>query len=111
MTLGRRDKGMVQLDPFLRACQQWREIFEEKGVQIIQGNLNLLHVIQDNADRLVAILNQDFSLMYEVHTRGKDLQELQSIKGQRYQMLMEVYIAEELDKIDEWIEKLQMEIK
>jgi len=62
--------------------------------------------MQDNADRLVAILNQDFSLMDEVHTWGKDLQALQLIKGKRYRMLMEVYIAEELDKIDDWIEKI-----
>ena len=54
----------------------------------------------------MVILNQDFGLMDEVHTWGKDLQELQLIKGQRYQMLMEVYIVEELDEIDDWIEKI-----
>ncbi len=35
---------------------------------MIQGNLKLLHYMQDNVDRLVAILNQDFGLMDEVHT-------------------------------------------
>ena len=44
--------------------------------------------------------------MDEVHTWGKDLQALQSIKGQRYQMLMDVYTTKELDKIDDWIEKI-----
>ena len=56
--------------------------------------------MQDNADKLVTILNQDFGLMDEVHTQGKDLQVLQEIKGQRYQMLMEVYMNEDLDKIE-----------
>lgn len=37
--------------------------------------------MHNNVDKLVAILNQDFGLMDEVHTR---LQALQSIKGQRY---------------------------
>lgn len=44
--------------------------------------------------------------MYEVHTWVKDLQELQSIKGQRYHILMEVYTAKELDKLGDWIEKI-----
>ena len=30
-----REGGGVHLDPFLKACQQWQEIFEEKGVLII----------------------------------------------------------------------------
>ena len=105
-TIERRDRGLVQLDPFLSACQQWQENFEEKGVLIIQGKLKLLHVMQENVDKLVAILNQDFGLIDEVHTWGKDLQALQEIKGQRYQMLMDVYIVEELDKIDNWVEKI-----
>jgi hypothetical protein len=41
-----------------------------------------------------------------VHTWGKDLQELQSIKGQRYRMLMDAYMGDELDKIDDWIENI-----
>ena len=62
--------------------------------------------MQENVDKLVAILNQDFGLMDEVHTQGKDIQALQEIKGQRYRMLMDVYIAKELDKIDDWFEKI-----
>ena len=73
---------------------------------IIQGNIKLLHVMHENVDKLVEILNQDFGLMDEVHTWGKDLQALQAIKGQKYWMLMDVYIVEELDKIDYWIEKI-----
>ena len=41
-TLERRDKGAAQLDPFLKACQQWRESFEDKGVKnITQINLHV----------------------------------------------------------------------
>lgn len=106
VALEKREKENVQLDPFLKACQQWRESFEEKGVQIIQGNIKLVHHMQNNADKLVAILNKYFGLIDEVHTWGKDLQALQSIKGQRYRMLMDVYTANELDKIDDQIEKI-----
>ena len=66
----------MQLDPFLRACRKWWESFEEKVVLIIQGNIELLHIIKDNLDKLVEILNQDFGLMDEVHTWGEDFQEL-----------------------------------
>ena len=45
--------------------------------------------------------------MDKVHTWSKDLQALQSIKGQSYQMLMDAYTVEELDKIDDWIEKIE----
>lgn len=62
--------------------------------------------MQDNVDKLVAILNQYFGLMDEVHTQGKDLQALQAIKGQKYRMLMDVYTVEELYKIDYWIENM-----
>ena len=55
---------------------------------------------------MVVILKQDFSLMDEVHAWGKDLQVLQEIKGQRYKMLVDVYTVEELDLIDDWIEKI-----
>jgi len=34
------------------------------------------------------------------------VQDLHSIKGQRYQMLMDVYTTDELDKIDNSIEKI-----
>lgn len=44
--------------------------------------------------------------MDEVHTWRKHLPALQSIKGKRYWMLMEVYKLEELDKIDDWIENI-----
>ncbi len=43
--------------------------------------------------------------MDEVHAWCKDLQTLQGIKGQRYQVLIDVYTREELDLIDDWIEK------
>ena len=62
--------------------------------------------LKKNEDKLVAILNKDLGLMDEVHTWGQDLQALQSIKGQRYQMLMDIYTVEDLDKIDDWIEKI-----
>ena len=81
VTLDKRDKENVQLDPFLKACQQWKERFEEKGVCIIQGNLKLLHHMLNNSDKLFFILNQDFGLMDEIHTWGNNLQALQSING------------------------------
>ena len=37
---------------------------------------------------------------------SKDFQTLQAIKGQRYHTLIDVYIREELDMIDDWIEKI-----
>ena len=98
-------KEGIHLDPFLKACQQWQESFEEKRVLIIQGNLKLLHAMQENVDKMVAILKQDFSIMDEVHAWGKDLQVLQAIKGQMYRMLVDVYTIEELDLIDDQIEK------
>ena len=68
--------------------------------------MKVLHISQDNVDRLLAILNQDFGLMDKLHTWGKDFQALQAIKGQRYQMPMDVYMVEELKKIDDQIEKI-----
>ena len=44
--------------------------------------------------------------MDEVRTWSKDLQTLQAIKGQRYHILIDVYTREELDMIDDWIEKI-----
>lgn len=44
--------------------------------------------------------------MDEVHTWGKDFQTLQSIKGQRHRMLMDVYMGEELNKIYDWVKKI-----
>ena len=51
-----REGGAVHLDPFLRACQQWQESFEEKGVMIIMENLKMLHATQENVNKMVAIL-------------------------------------------------------
>lgn len=104
--LKRRDGGGVQMDPFFNACWKWQEIFEEKGILIIQGNLNLLHAMQENVDKMVAILKQDFSIMDEVCAWSKDLQILQAIKGKRYKILVDVYVVKELDLIDHWIEKI-----
>lgn len=104
VALGRKGVG-TQLDSFLEACQQWQDSFKERGVQIIQGNLNLLHNIQSNYNKLVSIVNQDFGLMNEVHTQTEDLQALRLVNGQRYRMLMEVYAAKKLDNHDDWIEK------
>ena len=44
--------------------------------------------------------------MDEVHAWSKDLQTLQAIKGQRYCILIDVYTREELEMIDDWIEKI-----
>ena len=43
--------------------------------------------------------------MDEVWAWTKDLQTLQAIKVQRYHTLIDVYTGEELDMIDDWIEK------
>ena len=44
--------------------------------------------------------------MDEVRAWGKDLQVLQTIKGERYRVLIDLYIGEELDLINDWIEKI-----
>ena len=44
--------------------------------------------------------------MDEVHAWSKDLQTLQAIKGQRYWVLIDVYTGEDLDMIDDQIEKI-----
>ena len=43
--------------------------------------------------------------------RKKNLHALISIKAQRYHTLMEVYIAKELDKLNDWIEKISADNK
>lgn len=68
--------------------------------------MNLLQNIQTNGDKLVTIINQDFGLMDEVCSWENDLQALKSIKGKRYQMLMQIYSEDELDKLYDWIEKI-----
>lgn len=49
--------------------------------------------------------------MDEVHAWGKDLQALQTIKGQRYRTLTEVYKIDETNKLEDWIEKIAIENK
>ena len=44
--------------------------------------------------------------MDEVRLWSKDLQTLQAIKSQRYRILIDVYTREELDMIDDCIEKI-----
>ena len=90
----------------MRACQEWRDSLEDKGVTIITGSLKLLHAMQEDVNKVVAILRQDFSIMDEVHAWRKYLQTLRAIKGQRYRILIDVYTKEELYMIDDWIEKI-----
>ncbi len=45
-----REGGAVHMDPFLRACQKWRESFEEKGVMIIIANLKMFYITQENVN-------------------------------------------------------------
>ena len=66
-----------------------------------------MHVIEENVNKIIAILKQDFDLMDEVWAWSKDLQTLQAIKGKRYWVLIDVYTWEELDMIDDWIEKIE----
>lgn len=101
-----REGGAVHLDPFFRACQQWRESFEEKGVMIIIENVKMLHATQENVNKMVAILKQDFSIIDELRAWSQDLQTLKAIKGQRSRTLVDVYTMAELDMIDDWIEKI-----
>ena len=55
---------------------------------------------------MVGILKQDFRILDEVRAWSKDLQILQAIKGKRYRILIYVYTGEDLDIIDDWIEKI-----
>ena len=73
--------------------------------------MNKIVVILKQEFNIMEILRQDFSIMDEVQTWSKDLQTLQAIKGQRYRILIDVYIGEELDMIDAWIEKIVDENK
>ena len=68
IALERRDKESVQLDSVFCACQKCCGNFEDKGVQIIHANLNLLHRVQANVDKLISIVIQDFGLNDEVYT-------------------------------------------
>ena len=45
--------------------------------------------------------------MDEVQAWSKDLQTLQAIKGQRYHILINVYMGEEIDMINDWIDKIE----
>ena len=54
----------------------------------------------------MTILRQHFNIKDEVHAWSKYLQTLKAIKGQRYCILIDVYTREELDMIDDWIEKI-----
>ena len=53
------------------------------------------------------MVDQEFGLMDEVSTWTHDLEALKTIKDQRYQILVGVYMVDELDKIYEWIEVLK----
>ena len=44
--------------------------------------------------------------MDEIQAWSKDLETLRAIKGQRYCTLIDIYTGEELDMIDDWIEKI-----
>ena len=46
--------------------------------------------------------------MDEVRTWAKDLKFFIAIKGQRYHTLMDVYIVEDLDKLKDWIKKVDI---
>ena len=63
--------------------------------------------MQENVNKIVVILRQNFSIMDEVRAWSKDLQTLQALKGQRYCTLINVYAREELDMIDDWIENIE----
>ena len=64
-------------------------------------NLKMLHATQENVNKMVAILKQDFSIIDEVRAWRKDLQTLKVIKGQRNITLVDVYTIDELDMIDD----------
>ena len=44
--------------------------------------------------------------MDEVQAWSEDLQTLQAINGQMYHILLNLYTREELDLVDDWIEKI-----
>ena len=54
-TILREGEG-TRLNPFLRACQEWQDSLEDKGVTIITGSLKLLHAIEEDVNKVVAIL-------------------------------------------------------
>ena len=66
----------ARLNPFLRSCQEWRDSLEDKGVTIIIGSLKLLHATQENVNKVVAMLRQEFSIIDDVREWRKYLQTL-----------------------------------
>lgn len=56
-------------------------------------------------------MEHNFGVMDKVATWTNDLEALRTIKGQRYQMLLDIYLVEELDQVDDWIEKIAIGYK
>ena len=65
-----------------------------------------LHKLKDNLDSLSWIANLDFGLLEEVSSWAND-QTLREIKSQKYRVLTLVYTAEEIDKVEDWIDSIK----
>ena len=67
----------------------------------------VLHKLKYNLDNLACITNSNFGLLDEVSSWTEDLQVLRQIKSQKYQMLTSVYMAKEIDKVEDWIDLIK----
>jgi hypothetical protein len=76
-------------------------------VEIRKDNMYLLHSLWKKVESVAKVVNQDVDLIEEVSSWARDLETLESIKSQKYRIVMAVYCEEELDKIDDLIKNIK----
>ena len=69
--------------------------------------MTVLHKLKHSLDNLAHITNSDFGLLDEVSSWTEDLQVLRQIKSQKYWMLTRVYIAKEIDQVEDSIDLIK----
>ena len=69
--------------------------------------MKILYKLKHNLDSLYQITNSNFLLLEEVSSWTNDLTSLREIKQQKYQILTLVHIAEEIDKVEDWIDSIR----
>ena len=67
----------------------------------------VLHKLKHSLDSLSQITNSDFGLLDEVSSWTDDLTTLREIKSKKYQMLTSVYMEEEIDQVEDWIDLIK----
>ena len=67
----------------------------------------VLHKLKHILDNFSQITNSDFGLLDEISSWTDDLTTLREIKSQKYQMLTLIYMAEQIDKVEDQIDLLK----